>query len=178
MNPRSVLDTLRRLCEDLDAGRPIQRVTIKSLVLPIAVPAAMGLAALTLGGCPDMTPLYGGPWDSGVSSEDNCADGLDNDGDDDIDCNDMDCEDDIACMPLYGVATEDDCNDEVDNDGDSTVDCCDTDCAEDENCLFPMCPAYGGPYEEENCSDCRDDMDCDGLIDCDDPDCAGDPACG
>jgi hypothetical protein len=37
--------------------------------------------------------------------------------------------------------------------------------------LFPMCPAYGGPYEEENCTACRDDFDCDGLIDCDEPDC-------
>lgn len=207
MNPRRVIDSLKQLCSDIDAGRPLRRIDLRPLVLPLVVPAAIGLASLAYVGCTENTPLYG------VPLEDNCTDGIDNDDDGDIDCDDLNCADDTACnvIPPYAgpfeddcddgidndddgdidcddsecaddaacaVVTEDDCDDGADNDGDELIDCCDDDCAETDFCAAPSCPAYGGPWEEENCTDCRDDMDCDGLIDCDDPDCATDPACG
>ncbi len=83
-----------------------------------------------------------------------CDDGLDNDCDGLIDCNDSDCDGDAACAePFCGDGTcdasagEDQCS-------------CSTDCGEP-------------PSTETECSDGLDN-DCDGLIDGDDPDC---PTC-
>ena len=89
-----------------------------------------------------------------------CADGVDNDGDGDMDCDDSDCASQQIC-------NESDCTDGVDNEGDGLVDCDDPDCAADATCFE---------------SDCTDGIDndtgaADGLIDCDDPDCALDAAC-
>lgn len=58
--------------------------------------------------------------------ETSCDDGLDNDGDGTVDCDDYDC--DRACFERL-------CNDGVDNDGDGTVDCEDEECAEEFHCL-------------------------------------------
>ena len=89
-----------------------------------------------------------------------CGDGVDNDGDGDIDCDDSDCASQQIC-------NESDCTDGVDNEGDGLIDCDDPDCAADAACFE---------------SDCTDGIDndtgaADGLIDCDDSDCALDPAC-
>lgn len=62
-------------------------------------------------------------------TEGGCSDGVDNDGDELIDCWDTeDCADDEYC------AAETECDDEVDNDADGQTDCDDDDCAEDEAC--------------------------------------------
>lgn len=114
-----------------------------------------------------------------------CADGIDNDGDDELDCVDddcsgfcgefgvdacgdgvdndddgtVDCEDygcgDVGALCESGVVT---CGDGVDNDGDGLVDC-----AEPETCA-----TYCGRG-----ADCRDgiDNDGDGLVDCEEPSC-------
>lgn len=65
--------------------------------------------------------------------ETNCSDGIDNDQDGDVDCEDSDCEGDPACP-----GEETDCSDGVDNDQDGDVDCDDADCAED-----PICQTTG-----------------------------------
>ncbi|MFQ5976198.1 MAG: carboxypeptidase-like regulatory domain-containing protein [Candidatus Hydrothermarchaeales archaeon] len=78
-----------------------------------------------------------------------CDDGVDNDGDGLVDCDDPDC-----CPPCSSEI----CNDDVDNDGDGLVDCQDPDC--------PPCP----PVVVEDCTNGIDD-DGDGLVDCNDPDC-------
>jgi hypothetical protein len=83
-----------------------------------------------------------------------CDDGIDNDGDNLVDCGDPDC-----CGPLCppSALCPEVCDDGVDNDGDDLVDCADPDC-------FPtgLCPEI-----------CDDEVDNDGdeLVDCDDPDC-------
>jgi len=87
------------------------------------------------------------------SNETSCTDGIDNDCDTDVDCDDSDCIGDPAC-PTCGDGTcdpgEDQCN-----------------CPED--CGTP-------PSTETSCDDGVDN-DCDNDTDCDDADCDGDPAC-
>jgi hypothetical protein len=75
-----------------------------------------------------------------------CDDGVDNDGDDLVDCDDVE---DCACEV---------CNDLVDNDGDGLIDCRDPDCS-----VADTCP--------ERCQNEVDD-DADGAVDCDDSECA------
>jgi hypothetical protein len=77
---------------------------------------------------------------------------------------------------LSACESESECYDGVDNDHDRKIDCCDVDCFGETACEA-FCPAYGGPYEEDNCHDCIDGPDCDGLTDCEDPDCAGIDGC-
>ena len=83
--------------------------------------------------------------------ETDCDDGVDNDDDGLLDCDDLeDCGDSVLCLP----DTETDCEDGVDDDGDGLTDCEDDDCT----CV------------ETACDDGEDD-DGDGQIDCDDSDC-------
>jgi hypothetical protein len=82
-----------------------------------------------------------------------CADGRDNDGDWELDCDDPDC---LSQCPERG------CADGADQDLDGLADCDDPDCA--------------GLGALERCSDGGDD-DCDQLVDCADPDCGGDFWC-
>ncbi len=55
-----------------------------------------------------------------------CNDGIDNDGDGFIDCDDDDCASEPSCVEI--------CNDGIDNDGDGFIDCDDNDCDSDPNC--------------------------------------------
>jgi hypothetical protein len=91
-------------------------------------------------------------------TEEQCADGGDNDGDGFVDCDDFTCQDfDICNLP------EDNCSDGQDNNGNTFVDCADFSCD-----LDPACA--------EDCANGVDD-DGDNRIDCGDGGCAGDPAC-
>jgi hypothetical protein len=92
-----------------------------------------------------------------VVSEYLCTDGLDDDGDGDIDCADADCNADPAC---------EDCTDAIDNDGDLLIDCDDSDCF----------GRVGVCDVELNCTD-GEDNDLDMVGDCMDTDCALDIAC-
>jgi hypothetical protein len=126
-----------------------------------------------------------------------CDDGVDNDGDSFVDCDDADCYSSPACGGTSEV-----CNDGVDNDNDGYTDCDDADCSQDTACqgsndeicdngtdddgnflcdcvdifaCFMECMLV--PGEETDCTDgLDDDQDC--LVDCDDSDCSSDPACG
>lgn len=81
-----------------------------------------------------------------------CRNGIDDDGDGAVDCEDGDCRDGLDCRPMF-----EDCFDGRDNDRDGLVDCEDGDCRRE-------CDV------REDCFDGRDD-DGDGLTDCEDPDC-------
>jgi len=109
--------------------------------------------------------------------ESNCIDGIDNDGDGALDCEDEDCDDSGRCDEVcddgrdndndgatdcddrdcYGPGCPEECDDNRDNDGDGAIDCADTDCPD-------LCP--------EDCDNGVDD-DEDGATDCDDTDCDG-----
>ena len=89
----------------------------------------------------------------------NCADGIDNDGDGNIDCLDADCVGAFDCDESFN------CGDGIDNDVDGDIDCFDTDCIGSFFCL-----------EQFSCDDGIDN-DMDGDIDCADADCMLDIAC-
>jgi len=84
-----------------------------------------------------------------------CNDGLDDDGDGLIDCDDPDCATAWECTLAF---PESDCGDGVDNDGDGATDCEDADCGIENTC------------RESECSGGVDD-DGDGDVDCEDIDC-------
>lgn len=149
------------------------------------------LVALLFGCCASLASAECDPRGTCCDDTACCSDGVDNDRDGAIDCDDPDCDDNAPCLNEPEVcddgedndgdgaadcddpdcsgdpacATESDCDDGEDNDGDGLVDCADRrDCSDDPACM------------EMNCSDSEDD-DGDGLFDCDDPDCAGRGCC-
>jgi hypothetical protein len=88
-----------------------------------------------------------------TTTETNCSDGIDEDCDTEIDCDDADCLGDFACSYC----------------GDGTCDPDEDQCNCPEDCGTP-------PETETNCTDGIDE-DCDNYTDCDDSDCDNDPAC-
>jgi len=104
-----------------------------------------------------------------------CTDGVDNNLDDLIDCEDPDCiefcmepgDDDDDVPPGDDDDDEtptdpENCSDGIDNDGDGFTDCVDIDCIRDVGCLFPpVPPATGGscPFIDDK-PDCRDSRCC------------------
>ncbi len=171
---------------------PFARVTYRIGLFPEHIAPHAGFrVARTFDGSPHpgtLGPEVGGDWpDPGEW----CSNGLDDDGDGDVDCHDPDCAADALC------AGEFDCLDGRDDEGDGAVDCDDPDCDRrlicrhetacddgidndgngDIDCLDPICWADPAcPSEPEDCSNGRDD-DHDFLLDCADAGCAADPAC-
>lgn len=98
-----------------------------------------------------------------------CQDGIDNDGNGKLDCDDEGCKDFAFC-----AAPEDGkentliaCQDKIDNDGDGKIDCNDDDCK-----IFDICKSSTLPAEntEETCKD-NIDNDGNGKIDCEEISC-------
>ena len=81
-----------------------------------------------------------------------CDDRIDNNGDGATDCEDASCSGQIVCQPEI-------CDDKIDNNGDGIVDCDDIHCVDK-----PVCQA-------EICND-KIDNNGDNKVDCDDPACA------
>jgi len=81
-----------------------------------------------------------------VLEEGDCANGLDDDGDGAVDCDDPDCAGGYPCVsvPPYGMPFpyESDCANGLDDDGDGNADCADQDCLEAPGC--PCC-IYAAP---------------------------------
>jgi hypothetical protein len=73
-----------------------------------------------------------------------CDDGVDNDGDGAVDCDDSDCVGTAACP----VGTPEVCDDGADNDNDGAVDCDDSDCEGDA-----ACPVAGASFIRGNAND-------------------------
>ncbi|RME00660.1 MAG: hypothetical protein D6812_09420 [Deltaproteobacteria bacterium] len=92
-----------------------------------------------------------------------CDDGVDNDGDEFVDCHDFDCDTASNCE-----AMDANCQDGIDNDGNGFVDCDDFGCS--QNCeTADVCP--GKENTVELCSDGIDNDD-NGFADCDDFACS------
>jgi hypothetical protein len=115
--------------------------------------ATVTLTAYLFAHLPGTPPNFLPPGVEGPPGDATCSDGLDNDGDGDIDLDDADC---IGSEGPPGDAT---CSDGIDNDGDGDTDLDDSDCIEPE-----------GPPGDPTCSDGIDN-DGDGDTDLDDPDC-------
>lgn len=96
--------------------------------------------------------------------ESNCANNLDDDGDNATDCDDGDCTGitcGMGCSCALNRRVETNCSDNLDNDGDGQRDCADSDCV---------------GAGTELCDDGVDNT-CDRAIDCGDPKCIGNGAC-
>ena len=110
---------------------------------------------------------------AGARIESNCLDGLDNDGDNKIDCADLDCNNDscgTGCTCAGGVKVETTCNDGIDNNANGKTDCADLSC-NGATCGL-NCTCAGGLPTETRCND-GIDSDLDGKTDCADSDCTG-----
>lgn len=86
-----------------------------------------------------------------------CEDGVDNDGDLLVDCQDTDCWEHIACAD---ISTETSCDDGEDNDDDGDTDCADSDCEGEDACVEP-----DGDADGDVDSDADVDGDADGDVD-------------
>jgi len=98
-----------------------------------------------------------------------CDNGVDDDGDQLVDCDDPDCVEHPACAPPPAEI----CDNGVDDDGDQLVDCDDPDCVE-----FPGCGSQGGCGDPQANSCCIvhanpycDNAECCAAV------CAADPFC-
>ncbi|PIN74976.1 hypothetical protein COV17_04350 [Candidatus Woesearchaeota archaeon CG10_big_fil_rev_8_21_14_0_10_36_11] len=104
-----------------------------------------------------------------ISRLERCEDGIDNDGNDLIDCDDDSCATYLLCEGSeFGEPTpplvSEICDNEIDDDDDGFIDCDDIQCVDHAAC------------EVEICTDTIDNDD-DDFVDCDDPDCVNNFAC-
>lgn len=102
-----------------------------------------------------------------------CSDGIDNDGNGFVDCEDFGCTRADNVSVCVGMVENTDalCRDGVDNDGNGFIDCEDFGCSMNAEVTACSDPPVQGP--ENNDAACADgfDNDGDGFIDCDDFDC-------
>ena len=142
------------------------------------VAVAPALRPLTLIACAALFIACGSDGSSGTTGERDCSDGVDNDEDGAVDCDDRDCRGECRGSDR---AIED-CANGTDDDGDGLADCLDPECEAEvcsefsEVCDAEACRCPSGFAEEQRCADGQDD-DCDGATDCVDRDCADAPEC-
>jgi len=111
----------------------------------------------------------GGPIPQSPGGETICDDGLNNDFEDGIDCEDIDCVNDPACL----TSPEEICDQTGDEDNDGDADCADEDC----DALTGPSGETCEPNGETLCDDSYDN-DGDNLTDCaEDPNCSTEPEC-
>jgi hypothetical protein len=137
MSGREAMERLVRLCQEIDGRRaPLPRIVTR-LAAPVAVPLVLGISPALAACATDERDV-----------EEGCTDGVDNDGDGEIDCADDDCLEETACLaqPTYGVGFESVCSDGLDDDADGSIDCADADCVNDPSCLAT--PDYAAPFDD------------------------------
>jgi hypothetical protein len=86
-----------------------------------------------------------------------CDNGMDDDLDQAIDCNDSDCAKDAACVS--GTAKIEQCGNGIDDDDNGLVDCADKHCANATPCTTQSCSTYYGCLAEQGCT-CALGADC------------------
>ena len=113
----------------------------------------------------DNEVAHAGAFTLEIALGEDCEDGVDNDGNDDVDCADSQCAAAPSCdesnVATYGA---DACGDSEDNDGDGLTDCRDDDCARASACQETLCD--DGLDNNQN-----------GETDCEDAGCDASPAC-
>eukprot|EP00479_Gromia_sphaerica_P011012 TRINITY_DN5267_c0_g1_i2.p1 TRINITY_DN5267_c0_g1~~TRINITY_DN5267_c0_g1_i2.p1 ORF type:complete len:309 (+),score=78.16 TRINITY_DN5267_c0_g1_i2:187-1113(+) len=95
--------------------------------------------------------------------ETNCNNGVDDDDDGAVDCDDSECELDVACLVEI-------CGNHMDDDHDSLIDCYDDDCYGDPACTGQETCDNGVDDDGDGDTDC-DDSDCDMHVECVQVDC-------
>jgi hypothetical protein len=143
-----------------DATNPFESVIIDPALLATGdwtvrvLGTSVAMGDMRFGDTQPFALVISGGFGTAPGAETDCDDGLDDDGDGDVDCADSDCDGDPACV-------ESDCCNGLDDDGDGDVDFDDSDCD------------GAPPCTETICDDGLDD-DGDGDTDCEDADCAFD----
>jgi hypothetical protein len=149
-----------------------------SVCVPQAEPMTLDDAGATeTAGEDDLCPVPEPPEPKPEGTAEACSDGIDNDEDGWIDCEDLDCvstEDPVIadyCDLPSPENTLEACSDGIDNDEDGFSDC------DDFSCSMSIDLAvldYCGLLVEDSPQACADglDNDCDGVVDCEDSDCA------
>ncbi len=119
--------------------------------------------------------VVAGSYTLNVNLAENCSDGIDNNGDNAADCQDLACADAPNCDEGNTDLYPDGClpGDGVDNDDDGLFDCADPDCAGVAECDEGDTTLYPTGCDPLDTND--DDQD--GLLNCADPDCDGAAAC-
>lgn len=105
-----------------------------------------------------------------------CSDGVDNDGNGNVDCQDWSCSmnPEVTVCPQVVMEPETDdrrCSDGIDNDGNSFTDCEDWSCSRNPSVTVCRTPEN----DDRACGDGQDN-DRDGYVDCDDYDCSRNPS--
>lgn len=116
MSGRSALAYLKEICRQLDEGS--LQANLRKVAVVTAVPVSM-----LVSGC--MNDLYGVPAYGMMMEETVCNDGLDDDYDGLIDCEEEECQGVEYCLG---------CDDGQDNDGDGNADCDDESCETAPEC--------------------------------------------
>ena len=131
---------------------------MKIRYLFISLLAIAGVSAGCDDPCPECFVL------SDETTEALCSDGVDNNINGIVDCDEESCKQFKHCKDKKEI-----CDNQTDDDGDGKADCDDPDCAGASNC-------QPGEVKTEICDNQTDD-DGDGKADCDDPDCASAAHC-
>lgn len=127
----------------------------------------------TCGNACDMSSQYCNGGACERRSELDCGNGIDDDGNGQVDCADPGCAVaacGMGCLCTGGTKREQLCEDGADNDGDSQPDCADPDC--EQKACGAGCACLGGVAKETDCWDGLDN-DRDAGADCNDPACGG-----
>jgi len=124
----------------------MKRIAMCAVIAALAAGAWAGAAAC------------GSDTSTALGDYEDCANGIDDDGDGATDCEDAECHGHAYCQDYHEYA----CANGADDDGDGLFDCEDPDCLQTQEC---------DPSREWTCHDGVDN-DSDGLPDCLDPDCA------
>lgn len=110
------------------------------------------------------------------TSDELCANGLDDDCDGYVDCRDFSCDLNASvtvcpCTPTGAENTAAACGNGIDDDCDNFIDCRDFDCSRNNPNVPACCPGRTLENDNANCSDGLDN-DCNGFTDCGDFACS------
>lgn len=137
----------------------------------------MGVLLLVAGSC-EREEAESGEWASsecqGCTTPEEaklCSDGLDNDQDGLVDCDDFNCDQVGCCMVMGDESSDKYCDDGCDNDGDGYTDCKDHSCSKGASVTVCKTPTK---QPEDTVAACSDGLDNDwnGYFDCEDFSCS------
>ncbi len=157
---------LEELCDQLDRTKRLARPRQQWWKLPALLPATVGLV-VGVSACGSTVD------DDRKDKTEVCDNGIDDDGNGDIDCADEACWGDYGCGGgmMYAGPADEICDNGIDDNYNNAIDCADEACWD-----FPGCSGeeYAAPVE---ICDNQIDDDGDEKVDCDDEDCVDFPGC-
>jgi len=145
---------LHSLCDRIDRGEGVSRGHWASKIIPVIAPVALGLSLVSCSANSSSNATNEGILYAGPPPREICDNGVDDDGDGKVDCDDPACANSPGCSEgvLYaGPPADEVCDNGVDDNGDGLVDCDDPTCSD-----FPECGRimlYGAPPPQSSIDD-------------------------